>query len=155
MNYFIIIFSITTILSIASCGGGGGGGGVSPAANTIPLHGSFSLTANSSDALVADGETNPFKTGEYNNQRGLDVINAAEAYKSLQDQSKSIAGDGVIVGISDDGVDLEHREIVNNANSSGHKNGTLSEVLGDHGTHVASTAAGVRDGAFMHGVAFN
>jgi len=156
INYFITTFLIATILAITGCGGGGGGGGASSsAAATATVHGSLSLTVDADDALVADGETNSFKTGEYNNQIGLAAINAAEAYQSLEDQSKSIAGDGIIIGISDNGVDLEHREIADNASSSGQLNGTLTSELGDHGTHVASTAAGVRDGAFMHGVAFN
>lgn len=144
-----IIASAGVAVGASSLGGGGGGGG-----------GGGSATA---AAIIYNTEypsTNAeyYRTAEYNAQYGLDTINAAEAYASLADQDKEVAGNGVKIGVVDSGIQADHIEIAANldsANSASYITGDTSIVDGrGHGTHVASTAAGAKDGHGMHGVAY-
>jgi hypothetical protein len=149
MNYFITIFSIATILAIAGCGGGGGAapvssGGGSSSFSTIP-----DLTWNST---VNPANIASYKTSEYIAQFGLNEIDAADAYSLLETNGKAIGGDDIKIGISDSGVLDTHKEISANYDAADSTSPTDTE---GHGTHVASTAAGVKDGVGMHGVAFN
>lgn len=143
-----IIASAGVAVGASSLGGGGGGGG-----------GGGSATA---AAIIYNTEypsTNAeyYRTAEYNAQYGLDTINAAEAYASLANQGKEVAGKGVGIGIVDSGIQVDHIEIAANLDSA-----SASYITGDtsivdgrgHGTHVASTAAGAKDGYGMHGVAY-
>lgn len=151
----VSLLSLATIGGIAAAGGAGGGGGGSGSSDDI-------VSSTLSYATVADPTWNStidsakiasYKTDEYKAQTGLDQIKSADAYALLDTNRKSIGGDGVKIGISDTGVRLTHLEISANNNGSGHSNNP-SDLEG-HGTHVASTAAGVKDNVGMHGVAFN
>ena len=153
MLFFLMsLLSVAIIGGAAAVGGGGGGGGGGGSGST--LSGSYSLTPPPADKSIPIGETNSYKTGEYTNQWGLGAIKAAEAYKYLASQSKSVAGDGITIAITDTGVDSTHREINPNYDAVNSVTTPSGDWYG-HGTHVASIAAGVKDGAFMHGVAFN
>jgi subtilisin family serine protease len=147
----ISLFVLTIFL--VSCGGGGGGGGGG---------GSTTLTTPTSSTWISSFSTaqvDVYKTTEYNAQWGLNKINAAEAYALLAANSKMVAGSGVKIGIIDTGVQTTHVEIAGNYTFSG----SYDYVNGDsnpsddhgHGTHVASTAVGVKDNSGMHGVAYN
>ncbi len=127
--------------AVAAGGGGGGGSGGAPAGSSSPAVW---------DSTVDSAKIASYKTTEYNTQWGLNSIHAAEAYSLLERNGKAIGGDGVKIAISDGGVRSTHQEIAANYDAGD------SSSLGfdDHGTHVASIAAGVKDGNKMHGVAF-
>lgn len=152
MKKSVILF---ILLSITACGGGGGGGGGgSGSSSAAPVS-----TPNTSWISPTSTSVDSYKTAEYNAQWGLNKIHAAEAYALLEANSKTVAGDGVKIGIIDSGVQTTHVEIAGNYSSSG----SFDYFNGDsnpnddngHGTHVASTAAGVKDNSGMHGVAFD
>jgi hypothetical protein len=141
------------LLILASCGGGGGGGGGSSSASTVTYGNPDWISSASTDDITS------YKTTEYNAQWGLDTINAAEAYALLETNSKTIAGDGIKIAVVDTGVQTNHVEIANNYSSSGsydyvNNDSNPSDDEG-HGTHVASIAAGVKNGSGMHGVAYD
>jgi hypothetical protein len=119
---------------LAGCGGGGGGGG-SGSGSTVRQPRAF------------------YETTEYFANRGLGVINASSAYAA------GATGQGVLVGVIDTGVDLDHPEFagVIDGRSIDIVTGnaaTLGDVDG-HGTAVAGVIAARRNGALMHGVAFD
>ncbi len=111
-------------------------------------------------SVTAD-EANIYRTYEYNNQWGLEAIHAAEAYALLDKNDKAVAGEGVIVGVTDTGARNTHQEISGNIINALNRNFNVSPSTNDvtdtsgHGTHVMSTIIGVKDGNGMHGVAFN
>lgn len=93
-----------------------------------------------------------FETPEYLAQRGLDAIEASTAYAA------GFTGAGSVIAVIDDGFQLTHRELDGKVRHQGHTAwpvGGFDVPDGAHGTHVASTAAGRRDGLGMHGVAFD
>ena len=166
MGIFIAILIIVGSTAALSGGGGGGGGGgnsspapvaPNPVTPTPPTITNPTFTIGS-DWEVSDLEAATYKTSEYNNQLGLEKIQAAEAYASLAKNGKAIAGNGVTIGIIDSGVQINHPEIspryiaqgrdyVNSDSDPNDDNG--------HGTFVASVAAGAKDNNQIHGVAFN
>jgi subtilase-type serine protease len=112
------------------------------------LCGSFSGIASAQTAGdPASPET--WRTPEYLAQWGLDFIYAAEAY------AKGLDGSGVLVGLIDGGLDINHPEFVGR-----YVEGVTFDPsypwnvdAEDHGTSVASIIAANRDGVGMHGVA--
>ena len=105
-----------------------------------------------------DSALDQWRTKEYKNQPGLDMINASKAY------SLGFTGKGVTVGILDSGIAGNHSEFAGAiaggfnfqtdtpyANGQGVDNGDPS----GHGSHVAGIIGARRDAAGMHGVAFN
>ncbi|KKC34059.1 hypothetical protein WH91_04920 [Devosia psychrophila] len=62
--------------------------------------------------------------------------------------SSGLTGVNKLVAVVDEGFRVTHQEF---AGKTIHQTGTLP--VADHGTHVASLIAGVRDGVGMHGVA--
>jgi len=120
--------------------------------------------ANENDQNIFDGnvsalEIKKYITSEYQNQWGLSSINAAEAYAILEKNNKPIAGSGVVVAVTDSGLNISHREISSNyiAQNSYDYVGNSSNMkdYDNHGTHVSATIAGVKDSQGMHGVAYN
>lgn len=92
-----------------------------------------------------------FETSEYHNMGALGPIKASHAY------AQGFTGEGVIVGVIDTGVDINHPElagaIVNPWNPI-----TESSNVTDHdghGTHVAGIIGARKDDNGMHGVAYN
>lgn len=143
-------FSYFFILFLTACGGGGGGGGGSSSSSTLTP-----VVTYSSAWTVSAGDADVFRTSEYQSQWGLEAINAAQAYAVLDKNSKTNAGDGIIIGVVDSGVRTDHIEIADNYHSgANYVGGASDEDDNGHGTHVSSTAAGVKDGSGMHGVAY-
>ncbi|MFT6105871.1 MAG: subtilisin family serine protease [Rickettsiales bacterium] len=144
MFFLFSLLSVVVIGGVAASGGGGGGGGGSNSFDS----------ANYGDGLGGSSDpNNAYKTAEYESQYGLKNIKAAEAYLALESNGKPVGGDGVKIFINDTGVRLTHQEIAGNDFGSLHSN--PSDDWSSHGTHVAATAAGVKDNFGMHGVAFN
>ncbi|USY24968.1 autotransporter domain-containing protein [Alcaligenes sp. 1735tsa3] len=99
-----------------------------------------------------------WRTKEYKRQPGLDMINAATAY------SLGFTGKGVTVGILDSGISAKHPEFAgaiaggfdfNTDTLYTNGQGEDSTIPAGHGSHVAGIIGARRDGAGMHGVAFN
>lgn len=101
----------------------------------------------------------PDFTSEFKSQYGLYNIQASDAYEYLANNNKAVAGDGVKLAIIDSGVTINHPDIAANYNSSISYDYVNSDSDPNddqgHGTHVASIAAGVKNGSGMHGVAYN
>ena len=122
--------AVLALVIVASCGGGGGGG-------------SGSL-----------GRQPPgfFETAEYLANRGLQGIEASSAYAA------GVTGSGIIVGVVDTGVDLDHPEFagVIDDDSIDIVTGSAATVgdVDGHGTAVAGIIAARRNNALSHGVAF-
>ena len=100
---------------------------------------------------TAYGGGEAFKTPEYYAGKGLELINAANAYQL------GYTGKGITLGICDDFVKFSHPEFVYKSNSV-----TLWDVppnfrwsINNHGTHVGGTMAAAKDNIGMHGVAFD
>ena len=129
---FKLLFPLSSILFLVSCGGGGGGSSVS-SCGTICSSGGY-LT-------------------EYNNQEGLALIGASTA------NDAGYTGSGVNVAVVDTGIDSSHSEfghvsLRGDAFGSGSGYNYYQDAHG-HGTHVASIIAGRRDGIGMRGVAYD
>ncbi len=147
---------LVLVFFLSSCGGGGGGGGGGASSSPTII----STTWNSS---ITTADANAYRTTEYNNQYGLEKIHAAEAYAVLAKNSKTVAGDGAKIAVIDTGVQTTHVEISGNLFGTSSTSGNYDYINGDnnpnddngHGTHVSSTAAGVKDGSGIHGVAFD
>ena len=95
-----------------------------------------------------------FKTQEYWNSTGLDIINAATAYEL------GYTGKGVTLGILDDGVRLSHREFAGKDAFQVFIESYVEDwAENEHGSHVAGIMAANRDGSDadgnMQGVAFD
>ena len=98
-----------------------------------------------------------FRTDEYYGMGAnvLDLVNAAGAY------AQGYTGKGVTVGITDYVVNFAHPEfsgkngsgIVHDLFDGDHGSFTWADLM--HGTHVAGIMAANKDGAGMHGVAYN
>ena len=149
------------VFLLSSCGGGGGGGSSTPippqSSSTgqisststtsttatssynpnLPTSGSINLTGNfEADKATYEGSI------EYQQQHGLEMINASSAY------ARGATGRGTIIGIMDSGVDTSHQELDGD-------NKLLSESYlvyqsrspstdeKRHGSHVAGIALGL------------
>lgn len=97
-----------------------------------------------------------FETVEYKADWGLGAMQASTLYAQVA------AGKGITVSMSDSGIRTTHQEFTGktvagaetaSATAAG-GNGTLDDPSG-HGTHVAGTMIGTKDGTGMHGVAWN
>ena len=101
-----------------------------------------------------------FCTTEFKKMNGLAQIGADLAYETLAQYGIS-PGQGVTVAVVDSGSLLTHQELAPQIDTSlqyqptnigGH---AFNEYTGDHGTHVAGTILGAKDGNEMHGVAYD
>ena len=96
-----------------------------------------------------------FETAEYEADWGLGVMKASSLY------AQGATGKGVMTSMTDSGIRTTHQEFAG-ASVSGFEtagataaggNSTLDDPSG-HGTHVAATMIGRKDGNGMHGVAY-
>jgi len=150
-------------LLLAACsGGGGGGGGISPAPAPAPVPTPTPVPVPTPTPTPAPTPApSSFDTTEYRATTGAVSMNALTAY------DHGSTGAGIKVGIIDSGIDLQSEEFGDC--SGGASTGTCRildgsrEVGGNptiddeggHGTAVAFTIAGRRNGAGTHGVAFD
>jgi hypothetical protein len=118
------------LVIVAGCGGGGGGG----------------------SATVGRQPPSFFETTEYLANRGLPAIGASSAYAA------GGTGSGIVVGVVDTGIDLDHPEFAGAIHEGSidivtGSPGSLGDIDG-HGTAVAGIIAARRNNALSHGVAF-
>ncbi|MDC1415089.1 S8 family serine peptidase [Gammaproteobacteria bacterium] len=140
-----------TLFFMLSCGGGGGGGSApTPVISQTPTPPVAPPTL-SYDELKAQYEG----YYEYQNQWGLDTVNASAAY------ARGATGLGITIGITDSGLDNTHTEIsagrLSGDSDLSYSNYTPNTRQQRHGTMVTSVAAGKQeksDTSPMHGVAF-
>ncbi|MFW9082498.1 autotransporter domain-containing protein [Pseudomonas sp. P2757] len=107
------------------------------------------------------GDAASWRSAEFLRDWGLSRMQAEQAYAA------GITGKGVKIGALDSGFDAAHPEFASDryhpVNASGSYvdgslfsvNGTLNPNNDSHGTHVVGTMGASRDGAGMHGVAYN
>ena len=147
------------LFTLISCGGGGGGG-----SNNTPVISQTPTPPVSPPSLSFDELKTQYEGYyEYQNQWGLDMVNASYAY------ARGATGSGIVIGITDSGIDVEHPEIDAqriSSNSATCNNGDTCFVGNyqpntydlRHGTYVAAVAAGglnTSSSNGMHGVAFD
>ncbi len=141
-----LLASVGAIALLSACGGGSGSKGSTPVVNT-PI-----------TPVVPDKTPAEFKTAEYNQNAGLEAINAAEAYAS------GYTGQGVTIAFVDFNFNFDST-VVNWHPASVGSNQKYVDIyeaqIDDtasttpHGQAVAIVAAGVKDGLDTHGVAYD
>jgi len=149
------------LLLLAACaGGGGGGGGVGTAPAPTPAP-----DPTPTPVPAPTPTPTPTPTGNDNNEYrstiGAVSMNALTAY------DHGATGTAIKVGIIDSGIDLQSSEFgdctggvgtgtcrITAASRDSAGNATIDDE-GGHGTAVAFTIAGRRNGTGTHGVAFN
>ena len=156
-KFGLALLTACLVTACASSGGGGSGGG--------GTGGTSGGTGGTTGGTTGGGSTLPpppptaqsFETGQYLTSWALDAINAAEAY------ALGYTGDGVTIGIVDFGFDFEGSELDYHSASVDADEEILAwyhSVFGpeeeqQHGQQVAATAAALKNGAGMHGLAFD
>lgn len=107
-------------------------------------------------SLWAAPDADAFRTHEYRALWGLDMINASQAY------AMGYTGKGVHVGVADDGAAYRHPEFAGRARDWDQRPSwmdalglDMGDLAGYHSTLVAGVLAAARDGAGMHGVAYD
>ena len=160
-NFLSCILLLSLFLVLIGCSGGGGSSGGSPQSPNPSTPSDPAPSPNpdpdpapsqSFDELVSQYESND----EYQDQWGLAAINASSAY------ARGATGKGIVIGITDSGLDTTHDEIAasrvlpeSNLTYSNYDPTTSQQR---HGTMVASVAAGTlseSNMSSMHGVAFD
>jgi len=144
------------IVLLAACSGGGGGGGTgytppppaAPAPTPTPSPTPAPVPAPAPAPAPPPGA---YDTAEYRASIGPVSMNALTAYQT------GATGSSVRVGVIDSGIDLESEEFGGrilgvSADTAGSR--TIDDEDG-HGTAVAFTVAGRRNGVGTHGVAFD
>lgn len=153
--------ALGALLMLAACSSGGGGG-ISPAPPPAPAP-----TPTPGPAPTPTPSPSPTPpplngdTAEYRATTGAVSMNALAAYNA------GASGAGIKVGIIDSGIDLQSAEFGDCSGGIGTGtcriatgsrdtagNSTIDDE-GGHGTAVAFTIAGRRNGAGTHGVAFD
>ncbi len=148
--------ALCALLLASACSGGGGGGGINtpPAPSPTPTPVPTPTPTPTPTPSANDSD-------EYRATVGAVSMNALTAY------DHGATGAGIKVGIIDSGIDLQSAEFgdcsagagtgscrITAASRDTAGNGTIDDE-GGHGTAVAFTIAGRRNGAGTHGVAFD
>ncbi len=160
-NFLSCILLASLFLVLIGCSGGGGSSGGSPQSPnpSTPSNPAPSpdpdpdpAPSQSFDELVSQYESND----EYQEQWGLAAINASSAY------ARGSSGKGIVIGITDSGLDTTHDEIASSRvlpeSNLTYSNYDPTTSQQRHGTMVASVAAGElseTNMSSMQGVAFD
>ncbi len=127
----------------------------------IPLHDGDCVTAPEFEARAAELAPDFAEAPDFQNQWGLESVNAHTAYAnlSLLEGPEAAPGAGVTIGVIDTGIDTGHPSFAGRNIHRGFLNGAEPETgeFFSHGTAVASVAAGNRLGdesSGPHGVAW-
>lgn len=89
---------------------------------------------------------------EYESQWDLQMIGVQAAY------DRGYTGKGVVVGVMDSGARVTHTDLIANLTDISldiYSGGPVMDDLQGHGTHVAGTIAGARNGFGIQGVAYD
>ena len=146
--------SVATGLFLAACGGGGGGGINStptPPSAAVPAPTPTPTPTPTPAPAPTPTPTASNDTAEYRATVGAVSMNALAAY------NVGATGKGIGVGVIDSGIDLQSQEFgtrISSASQAVAGNSSIDDE-GGHGTAVAFTLAGRRNGAGTHGVAFD
>ncbi len=153
---------LAPLVLLAGCGGSGGGGGIGstptppsaqipdPIATPAPVPTPVPTPAPTPAPTPTPTSVN-YDTAEYRATVGAVSMNALSGY------SRGATGAGIGIGIVDTGIDLQSEEFTGRTSSASAPvagNDSVDDEDG-HGTAVAFTAAGRRNGAGSHGVAFD
>jgi subtilisin family serine protease len=134
----------TSLVAISACLGGCGGGGGGGGSGGEPA-GASRLN------LALSGNPADFETAEYRRSGALEPIGASLLYAAEG------TGAAVTVGIIDTGIDTSHPEFVGAIHPASRdliRGDPLTDGSG-HGTAVAGLVGARRNGAAIHGVAFD
>ncbi len=145
--------ALGTTALLTACGGGGGGGiGSTPTPPTVIVSPPTVTPTPTPTATPTPTPTTTSAndTSEYRATVGAVSMNALVAYNA------GATGKGVGLAIIDTGIDIDSAEFDNRISSASAAVGGQGSVddQGGHGTAVAFTAAGRRNGVNTHGVAF-
>ncbi len=146
--------AVAAMLALGACGGGGSGG---PSRTPPPPPAAPAPTPPPAPTPTPAPPSTPtptpppgtFNTAEYQASIGPTSMRALTAY------DRGFSGQGVTIGVIDSGIDLESIEFDNRISPASRDfggNGSADDV-GGHGTAVAFTAAGRRNGVGTHGAA--
>ena len=140
---------------IAACGGGGGVNSTPTPVQQVPAPTPTPTPVPTPTPAPAPTPTPTptasYDTSEYRATVGAVSLDALAAY------NVGATGKGVNIGIIDSGIDLQSAEFGNRISSASQDvagNASIDDEAG-HGTAVAFTAAGRRNDAGTHGVAFD
>ncbi len=128
------------------------GGAVVGGAVAAAAAGGGSSSSSGSSSSPSAGAPSDYETTEYFYGRGLDQVNASDAY------ARTATGSGVVVGVVDSGVDVLHTEFAGQIAPGGYdyvlSTSTMSDPNG-HGSFVAGIIAAKKDDTGVHGLAYN
>ena len=138
---------VGTLLT-AACGGGGVNSTPTPAPSPTPAP---TPTPTPTPTPSPTTTASSFDTSEYRATIGAVSMNALTAY------NHGGTGLGIKVGVVDTGLDLTSDQFVGRVDraSANVAGGTTYDDQNGHGTAVAFTLAGLRNGTGTHGVAFD
>lgn len=154
-HLFGVLCVVGASLCFGGCAGGSGGGGGDGAGAGAGGQGSGgSGPPPNNGGTSGPGPSLPgvYETGEYKANHGLGQIGASAAYAA------GASGEGIVVGVIDTGIDLDHPEFAGAISAASTDIVTgVPEFLDDqdgHGTAVAGVIAARRNELGSHGVAF-
>jgi len=154
MNVRVRLFqsaALAGILMTAACGGSGGGGiGSAPTPTPAPVP-TPTPTPVPTPTPTPTPTPSAYDTAEYRATVGAVSANALVAYNN------GGTGAGIKVGVVDTGLDIASDQFTGRVDpaSANVAGGTTYDDEDGHGTAVAFTIAGVRNGAGTHGIAFD
>lgn len=141
------------VLLVTACGGGGGMNNPpsqQPPPPPPPTPPPLPFDAPPIPPIDPDS---PFNTTEFQTNYGLRSLNAHTAYE------RGVSGDGVLVAVIDDGVDIDHPDLDANISplSVDIRTGLFADIdtQQTHGTQIAGIIAAERNGTGVHGVAYD
>ncbi len=143
--------AVATIAALSACGGGGVQSTPTPIAVATPAPTPTPTPIPTPTPTPTPTATTNYDTTEYRQTLGAVDMNALAAYQ------KGATGAGVNVAVIDSGIDLTSSQFagrISSASANVAGGATVQDQSG-HGTAVAYTLAGARNGSGTQGVAFD